>query len=398
MARPRKQKWERQGDEWIAEVRVYVPTSGRRVKRVLRVPTTKTEKQRDLELAKMIAEIEDTEGVKPPPPTTVIDYGEQWLAQRAPSLRPKTAQTYVRQLGRYVLPAPSFVGVLAAAVTRKHVMDWADWVVKLRRADNDEPISHEYIQGCWRTAKQMLKDMAADHGIADPTLRVRAPHGQHKHVRETGTLTVADAHRVVAWALEKPDERRAAEVLFHVMTGTRSGEVYALRVHDLDWDRGTATVARASSFVTDEVHEGGTKTGIIRDVSLAADLQAMLKSHLANLADHPSRTEVHDAGPLVFPAPTLNKHGTWHRRGNTIYKVLARAESDLKLAVRLRPQVLRRTSARLWAQIDPKLAKSTHGWVTDEMLDHYGEPAADEKAEAVRRIWSADVAPHTPAE
>jgi len=391
VARPRKHRWERKHDSYRIRLRLRI--KGKDIDRLVSAALDTTERDRELILADAIAEIEKEQELpddKLPPTTTLIAYSEQWLAARSAKLRPKTAQTYAKQIGRYLLPAPSLNDRRAVDVTRRDVDAWCRWLETQRRADRDELISHEWMMGCWRVGKAMLKDMAADFMIVDPTLRVKAPSGKKKRVRESGTLTVRDASRLIEWARKHPDERRAAEIAFLVSTGVRAGEMYALREHDVDWDRGVATIQRAVSFTTKRLYEGGTKTNIVRDVPLTADLQTILRAHLVGLQDHPSREEHdHEAGPLVFPAPEVpNKFLTWHRRGNSLYKVLARAETDLKLAIRLRPQVFRRTSARLWASIDPKLAKSVHGWVTDEMVDHYGEPAADEKAEAARLIWS----------
>lgn len=367
---------------WTAQIEVMV--NGVRKYGTYNGPADLTEEQAEAGRLMLLDRIRKRAAMGPAKHPSVTDFAVQWLEDKAGSSKLATGSDYRKKL-EWILP---IIGhVRADRLTRSVIRYWVKEVEKrpMRRKGHEGKLaSDDWLKGCWRTLRNMSRDLAADYNIPDPTLRVKPPVGKRKGERETETLELEEVRQVIDWGFHRAPEW-AEEISLFFISGGRGGEVYAFRSLDLDFERGGWDVTRAVSWGDAGVEESGTKTGNRRFTALPPVTLEQLRLRILQLEGHPSENE---HGVLLFPASRINKYGTWHRRTGSIYKVLDRCRAELGLTTKLRPQVARRTSGRLWSKFfDRELSKAQHGWLTDEMFEHYSLPASGEMSAAAKRIF-----------
>lgn len=121
----------------------------------------------------------------------------------------------------------------------------------------------------------------------NPCRGVRPPRANHVERR---FLTVGELHRVA----DAAHPRYSGFVLFAGYSGLRFAELTALRVRDLDTERGTVRIERTLTEVAGRLHEGGPKSAAgRRTISIPPTIMAAIAGNLAG--KHPD--------DLVFTAP-----------------------------------------------------------------------------------------------
>lgn len=314
--------------------------------------------------ADLLAELETLErqheAAHAPERTTVAAYAERWIEERARSCKPSTVDKEVSVLADFVLP--SLGRMKPADVNRYSVVQMLDgWRTLTTR--NGEPYAGSSLRTFWRTARQFLRDLAADMRIDDPTARVKAPSRSTSPRRERQTLTTDEIGALLRWVAEyRP--HRYAEAYTLACTGMRAGELYGLRWSDIDWPAGVIHIHRAH-------HRGDigtTKTGRVRAVAMPATLREALR---------PLRRA---PGDLVFPS----RRGT-PRYPSAAAELLQAAADGCGISVKMGAQVLRRSlNSRLLEQgVDRAVVQSQLGHVTDRMTDAYADIHAEPKRAAV---------------
>lgn len=348
--------------------------------------------------------------VPPPDPTrppTVGAYCRSWLAGKLAGMKPAAAETYAQVLAQRFLPVPvDEAGVRAMGdhhldeVTRAHVERWVRAAERATRPASRAPdapqvlCAHATLEGWWTKVRQVLKDAAAEHGLPDPTARVKGPKGHGRRVvKERKTL---QPQELVA-LLDALGDGWHAEVITDSVIGARAGELYALRWPDLDFGREVwVEGARFVGVITIRAshhrgRRGTTKTHREREVPMPPELRAVLLAHRdRQLRDqHPA---LHTG--LVFPASeegmrrgpdgTLHSCG-WHRSPDSLRSHLARASKRAGLSIRVTGQVLRRTVNTLLydAGVRELVIRSILGQVSDRMTAHYYGAPAGERGAAV---------------
>jgi len=327
---------------------------------------------------------------RPSEPPTVGDYTRSWLARKAPGMKPATAESYAQVLTDRILPAivtddgRVLADLRLEEVTRAHVERWVLHAESATRPASRDPeaamvlCSRDTLLGWWSKVRQVLRDAAAEHALADPTLRVRGPRAYGREpVKERRTLTPDELRRL----LEEVGQEWHAEVFAAAMTGMRPGELYALTWTDVDLDRGRIHV-RASHH---RGRVGTTKTGKVREVPIGAELAKVLRAHRARLVreQHPGLVS-----GLVFPAseegtragPDGTRIGKgWHRGPDATRVHLERASRRAELPLVVTMQVLRRTANTLLVSsgVDRLVVRAIIGHTTEAMTAHYyGAPEA----------------------
>lgn len=335
-------------------------------------------RQRAVLVAELAAEVSQSE--PPPAPraekvTTVADYVLSWAAAKRSLLKASTREHYADVLGRFVVPVLGSRPV--AGLTRADVVAWVGWA-QAQRNRFERPYAEATLRSWFRVLVTVLRDAAAEFGIADPTARVRPPRSSVRNVREGVTLTPAQAGALLR-AVQRDYPQWYAEVYVLMFSGLRVGELYALRWDDLDPEAGVIRVRRGVW----RGHVDSTKTIDPRDIALTAPMQAVLDTHRAALVGeaHPGL-----ASGLVFPSI-----GGGHRCGSSLQKVLRLSGKAAGIPTRCGPQVLRRTvnTALLEAGVDGVILRAQMGHTSERMTSRYAgvHPAA--KVEAMNRFHAA---------
>lgn len=197
---------------------------------------------------------------------TVAHYQKVW--ERETNIAPKTMVDAKSTWRNHV--EPEFGALPVIEVTKQHVRTW---VSELRAAGRSDAVVQKAVIQLSR-----VMQTAVDHNAVavNPVRGVGV--GASKPGRVHAIEYALSVEQVMA-IVRAIDQRFALLVKFLAFTGVRSGEAYALRVSDLDLNRGQAWVGGSLSRVGG-VHTKETKTGAGRVVALVPDLVEELREHV----------------------------------------------------------------------------------------------------------------------
>ncbi len=346
---------------------------------------------------------------------TLEDYGNQWVSVRSPRLKPSTAVTYRNSLHKHIFPKLGWMP--CGDVTRGAVESWVVWAeqqeqvrerrvpvtgpdgkavrlenghVKMRTEVETVPYSHDTLRQWWRVLATVLKDMAADLDLTDPTARVRPPERpQLAPKREQRTVETDDLAPMLEAAREHAPDRYT-EIAVLTLSGMRSGELYALKWDCVDLDKGELLIRRS---VSDGILTETTKTKSQRTVPMHPLVVDLLKAHKAAQEardkekakeDAPAEEKRKKREPgLVFPS----KKGT-PRTSNTLKKAFEAIKAATGIDIKVGPQVLRRSmnSNLVRQQVDRLTLRAIMGHTTEQMTARYYGVSADDKKAAVHML------------
>lgn len=197
---------------------------------------------------------------------TVAHYQKVW--ERETNIAPKTMVDAKSTWRNHV--EPEFGALPVIEVTKQHVRTW---VSELRAAGRSDAVVQKAVIQLSR-----VMQTAVDHNA----VAVNPVRGVGVGASKSGRVHAIDyalsVEQVMA-IVRAIDQRFALLVKFLAFTGVRSGEAYALRVSDLDLNRGQAWVGGSLSRVGG-VHTKETKTGAGRVVALVPDLVEELREHV----------------------------------------------------------------------------------------------------------------------
>jgi integrase len=316
---------------------------------------------------------------------TLSAFAEQWMAGRvARGLKDSTRDRDLRALAHWILPASvepgatgrTFGDIPVGELTRAHVERWVAWAQTQRR-EKGQPYARDTLLTWWRVALTLLRDAAAELGLQDPTVRVKAPTSPVRGCRERITLTAEQLGALLgAVRVHAPDW--FDEVFTCAISGMRPGELYALRWEDVDEPARVIHVTRA---VGRSGKVGTTKTGDPRDAALTPLLRAVLAARRRRMLaeQHPGL-----ASGLIFPSV---KGG--HRLGPSLLKVIGQCRREVGIPTRVGPQVLRRTLNTLLVEqgVSDIVIQQQIGHSSDAMTRLYAGVHADAKLSALARVW-----------
>lgn len=308
-----------------------------------------------------------------PAALTVASYAQLWISRR--TARRSTLTQEASALECHVLPWIGHIPV--AELRRGDILDMLQHWGREKK-ENGALYSQHTIRTWWRLARNMLRDLVVDEGIADPTVRVRVkvdPKGRDDAKRERGTLSPEELARLLQVVdVHYPD--RYVETLCLALGGMRPGELYALTWADVDGPRRTLHVRH--SVARGQVNS--TKTGDPRDVVVPELVIEWLDIHRRQMlrGQHPGV-----ATGLVFPS----RRGT-HRTSAQIRKRLVECGRLAGVEARVTPQVLRRTYNTLLvaAGIDRLVLRSQIGHTSEEMTSRYAGIRREQKEAAARAL------------
>lgn len=346
------------------------PKTGKRVRRSAQnLPTIQAAIQAREEL---VAEIRG-EQVQAPARPILSGYAVDWVERRAEWLSPAATRTYRRIIRHYIIP--TIGDIYIDAFERRDVLDWVRWA-EAQTTRNGQAYADQTLKKWHRVLVTMLKDMAADYQLQDPTQRVRPPASSRRRVRETRTLTMSQLARVIDAAREHTPTRYA-EVLTMAYTGMRSGEVWALSWDDLD-----DSSAHVHQTVSDGHIKDTTKTGYERHAYLPQAVRDAIAEHRRDMIRRQHRGL---SSGLVFPST----EGT-PRTPGSMRKAMTKIATKAGLQQRIGPQVFRRTFNTLMVEagVDRLVLRSQMGHSDEEMTAHYFDGHLEQKQEVIERLLS----------
>jgi integrase len=191
-----------------------------------------------------------------------LDSGVHW--------RPASRVKVQGHIQNYVLPAFG-----DSRMTDIRPQDVREWIVALSK----HGLAPATVRGIYSSLSRIMRQAEIDGVITrSPCLGVALPH------EHTGRdIVFLDARQIAALASEI-DERFAALIFTAAYTGARWGELAALKVKNVDLEKGTIRITESVSEVNGYLHEGLTKTGKQRVVSVPRFLCSMLAHHVTRFS------------------------------------------------------------------------------------------------------------------
>lgn len=352
------------------------PATGRRVyrKRTLPEGATLAEAVAALEEAKRGA-LEVAQEAEPLEAETLGVYARQWLARKAATWRPMTAETWVRRLTLHVLPEWGSVEI--RHVTRRRLLAWRD---KLQAQIGE--VSEKTVQGWWNNALQLIRDALAEHELHDCTARLPAPSGATAPRRELQTLSAEEVEALVV-AL-RARSKHWIVVALAAYTGCRRGEAFAMRWRDVDLERRLVYIERSAV----PLGKGGyqwtpPKNGKPRCAGMPPALARLLEEHRKEAPGLPDALLTRTAGGNPPNTHTLNA-------------AILNAAKAAGIKQRVTFQVLRRSFVSLAlasGAVDHEVLRSVVGHAGAVMTRHYHQARGETLTAAAEAMWPAGVAP-----
>lgn len=309
------------------------------------------------EREKLRAELEA--GATPAQRTQLRAAVSSWLASKLPAWKPSTRRNTASILDRQVLPVLG--DFYLDAITPDDVVAWRD-------AQTGAP---ESVNSRLRLLRQVLADVCAPHGLANPAARVPSVRAPLDEANAVYYLDAGEARAVLEWLRDsKSWQQWYPLVLTLALTGLRFGEATALRWTDLDgeWIR----VRRA--HWKGHVDHPKSRVGV-RDVPLAPELAAALEAHKV-------------ARKVIAPYVFVGRTGKLHHN-SVLSKPIAATLKACAIEGRF-------PAAHGWRKVHSNLLRQ----VTDEAVrqalighsdadvgvKHYARASDDEKKTAVAKV------------
>ena len=355
-------------------IRVYATDTrtgkAKEVQRTLAAALTESEVL--IAVAQLKEELALGESTPPAERVRIKDCAARWLADITARNKRSTAEFYESVLDKRVVP--QLGEVFLDALERRDIESWVRWAERQRKR-NGQAYGRETLRGWWRVFTQFVRDICAEHGVADPIVRVRPPRGRPGRTRETRTLS-ADALGKVLDAARELSPLRYAEIYLLAMTGMRPGELFALTWDDIDERRGQIVIRKGVRRGTVDT----PKTHATREVALTGEMRRLLREQRARLfvEQHPGLVT-----GLVFPSDVGTPRGP-----ESLHKPLRKAGEAAGVELRVGPQVLRRTFNTLMVQagVDRIVLRSQMGHCSEEMTERYAGVPVEAKLSAVSAL------------
>ncbi len=222
-------------DRWIGRFYVDVPGQSNRMRKAI-VLGLKKELTRP-EAKRKLLDIITTEGVNTPahlerslrPPTTFGDVAEAWETKRLPQLKQSSQYTTPRLIAKYLRP---FFGAMALEQIKTGTVN--EWIADLR----SWCLVPKTVHNLWKLFRAIMNWHAQQNDEAPrkwyPTLPT-IPDVEQRWFTQEETGRIVNA------------ANGQYRVLFHLAgsSGLRAGELFGLRVEDLNLSRGLIRVRRS---------------------------------------------------------------------------------------------------------------------------------------------------------
>jgi integrase len=303
-----------------------------------------------------------------PSDSTVADYGARWLADIKRSVKPRTHESYGKQLELYLRPRLGTrpVADLSRPELRAFLIDCREEGVR------GAPLKMGSVYAIYATLRALL-NAAIEDGLRGDNPAARLGKKLHLHptkiARQAALRARALDREQTAQLLEATRTRAAAWyplVLTLARTGLRLGEALMLQLGDYNAAAGTLRVERAWDA---KHHCAGSPKHGPRVIDVSPALAAILDAHAAALG----KVVGLDGAPVVpwlFPSQA----GTM-LEGRNVRRALARLAQRARLGRSLTPHDLRHTfgSQLIAAGLSPVYVQRQMGHASVQItVDLYG--------------------------
>jgi integrase len=287
----------KRGTTWSYVVRVTDPETGRsKPKWVGGFPTEVAAKaaRDEARVAARRGEYVDRSAL------TLAEFLREWQVSHSVAVKPKTMHGYRELAERYVIPRIGGMRLQAVrpATLSRMYRDLLEGGGHNGRALCPRTVEmvHQMLSKAFRDAvrvEQLIPSSPVERATR-PRVRSAEPKTVWSPAELRAFLSVAARHRLGAFY------RLAA------YTGARTGELLHLRWSDVDLDAAEVTVTGSTDVIDGERHEGTTKGGRSRVVSLDAGTVEIMREHRrAQVAEQLAAGEWWQGdGDLVFRADT----------------------------------------------------------------------------------------------
>lgn len=229
---------------WVARWREDVIESGNTVRRIRKslVIGTKsefpTQKLARRKLEVMLAPINSV-GYRPQRVATVTDFAERWKTEVLSQRKPSTKAAAEGHLENYIVPELGRLRLEELTVERQQ-----QFINKLsaRTWKNGRKMSRKTLDNVLGTLSSMLKKAMIWGYAVEPVDKRKLDFSSSMRERPKRRFFSADEIRRIVLAANEP---LATICLLAAMTGMREGELFGLKVDDLDFERKTIHVRRS---------------------------------------------------------------------------------------------------------------------------------------------------------
>jgi integrase len=228
---------------------------------------------------------------------TLASFGEDWLKDGVRDVRAKVLERDRSRWSTYIEGAP----VATMPIVEVEAYDVEQWLAKLRGerkpqlAAQTKQNALSLLRGALEAARERGGPL---HGRPNPAADVSLGKRERQRTRERWTWLRAPQIDAVLDARDLPPKSRLVFTIA-IYTGLRAGELWGLRVEDVDLDRGVLHVRHSRAEAT--------KGGEPREVPLLPPARDALRQWLALRTAAGVRSHL----GLVWPAP----HGGHHAEG-----------------------------------------------------------------------------------
>ncbi len=246
-------------------LKVELPPDPITGKRQPRTGTFRTRKAAEKEAVAWVGQVDQGMAVRPSK-LTVADVCAQWLAVRAPDLKPRTMEHYENTLTAHV---GTYIG--QTPVQRVQPVTIDALYANLRDAGQSEHAIHRCHQRLQQVfdyaVKRRIVAVNPMHAIDAPTLRYKA-------------ATVLSAPQIRRFLTIGATNGYAPFWLLVVQTGLRRGEALGVRWQDIDLDTGKLRVRQCIEAVNGKPHIQTPKSqAALRTITLFPESVAALRAH-----------------------------------------------------------------------------------------------------------------------
>ena len=261
-------------NSWRVGVQIQTESGRKWVRRTIKLPSEMSEarqyREAEKALARLVLSLDDEDFEPPRPRHTVRSFAELWMEQHVvPNLAAATQKNYRHFLDARILPALGDVPL--EDLTPLRLTQWLNEVrrspristalpeeqLKTPRRPSEEErmarakpadmrLSARTVQHYYDTLEAMLKKAVQwDVLEKNPMEKVDRPVARKK---KANYLTEERAVELLRCLREEPNICFRAALLLALLCGLRLGEVGALRLSDVDWERGTIDISRALKY------------------------------------------------------------------------------------------------------------------------------------------------------
>lgn len=228
---------------------------------------------------------------------TVKEYAAIWIAERSGLRRKETTVfEYQRRLRIHVLPHIGHKRL--DAVTVKDVE-------KVLNVCKDNDAAKGMVTAVRNTLSAMYSDAVRDRDVSfNPVRGARLPVMQHKPKKKVPSNREVTELFTLAETLEGDNEQELVRILYILAyTGSRIGEVLAMKWTDLNFTENTWTVLRSASRNSSghTIIGTSTKTSETRTINLPEMVVNYLQIQRQYLTYRRASMKVWDEQDLVFP-------------------------------------------------------------------------------------------------